>query len=131
MSFEPKRELVLRWQEFKSLRNTIQNASYKKHKRTDSLDRSSTISSGYFSKFIENGTPFDVYADGDSSYIEEDILLDEVGTPSLLRSLSCFSHENEYCFNMQRDSSVYGTDESDGEEDARNDSTNQSSLYHE
>lgn len=82
----------LHWQEFKSLRNIIQNASYKKnHKRTDSLDRSSTISSGYFSKFADSGTPFDIYSTLDSSYMEEDILLDEVSIFSFSLRLPCYS----------------------------------------
>lgn len=73
------------------------NMSYKKHKRTDSFDRSSTISSSYFSKFAESGTPFDDYSDVDTSYIEEDILLDEVGVFIFF----CIPSYAEYSFSIE------------------------------
>ena len=57
----------------------MQNASIKKsHKRNDSLDCSSSSSSGYFNRYAESGTPFDMYAEMDSALVEEDILLAEV-----------------------------------------------------
>lgn len=71
---------LLHLQEFKNLRNVVQNARSKNHKRTDSSDcASSNISSGYFNKFSEIGTPFDVYSESDSSQLQldEDILLVE------------------------------------------------------
>lgn len=67
-------------QEFRNLRNVVQNASFRKaHKRNDSLDCASSGSSGYFSKYSESGTPFDIYTEMDSLQFEEDILLAEVG----------------------------------------------------
>lgn len=48
------------------------------------MDCASTQSGGYFTKYAEGGTPFDVYSDLDSSYVEEDILLNDVSNFSFI-----------------------------------------------
>lgn len=64
------------------MRSVVQNATSKSHKRSDSTDCASTSSSGYFSKFAETGTPFDVYSELDGSQLDEDILLADVSSRS-------------------------------------------------
>ncbi len=66
----------------------MQHASSRSHKRTDSSDNASSVSSEYFSRFSENGTPFDVNGELDSSFVEEDIML--AGVSILWQSLLGF-----------------------------------------
>lgn len=71
---------LLHLQEFRDLRYVVQNASLKKNirKHSDSADKLSCGSSGYFSRYLDISTPFDCFSDLESPLSwEEDILLIE------------------------------------------------------